>query len=138
VLSSLKIFPIQLEDNNLIALAKMPSTPLSENLPKIKLWEFFYSEWRGSYRQLGISDNACLSERGIVAGYLVTQHITENSSAVFSRLSDVCDNAGHGIGTQSPLCGALEHRSTKRRGTRLKFVSAVDDMVIEARPGGRH
>jgi hypothetical protein len=47
VLSSLKIFPIQLEDNNLIALAKMPSTPLSENLPKIKLWEFFYSEWRG-------------------------------------------------------------------------------------------
>ena len=46
VLSSLKIFPIQLEDNNLIALAKMPSTPLSENLPKIKLWEFFYSEWR--------------------------------------------------------------------------------------------
>ena len=35
-----------LEDNNLIALAKMPSTPLSENLPKIKLWEFFYGEWR--------------------------------------------------------------------------------------------
>ena len=30
----------------MIALAKMPSTPLSENLPKIKLWEFFYGEWR--------------------------------------------------------------------------------------------
>jgi len=51
VLSSRKISPLRREDNNSTARANMPSTPLSENLPKIQLWEFFYGEW-GAYDSL--------------------------------------------------------------------------------------